>query len=190
MSLNMYFVIDDVRYSHSLPHEVMNITKYLVDSGYGEYIAAMYDDTKNVRKDNLLKSIDFLIDSFEQEKEFMPYIYYVKYDRPRGSGQYNIVAGFTTGIMIKGERYTVEGGVEKCRLIKTWQDHDALWHESEPTDIRHKSVIKTDPEGDRGDLVIIKTKEPLYYVEKLKLIKSILLEAHNCDTVEKILPLE
>lgn len=190
MTLSMYFVVGDVKYPLELPYEVIDVTKAFVEAGYEELMETFIGDTKIVSKMKLINAIDFMIDSFESESDFLPYIYYIKYARPRGSDYYLIGAGFSTDIMIDGSRYMVEGGVNKCELTRSWQDEKGSWHKDNPIDVRDKDLIKTDSDGGRSDLIIIKTKKPLYFVDYLIELRELLVNAESVNEVKKILPLE
>ena len=60
----------------------------------------------------------------------------------------------------------------------------------EPIDVRDKKLIETDLDGGCGDLMIIKTKKPLHFIDSLIELRELLINAKNADEIEKILPLE
>lgn len=190
MSLNMYFFIGSNKYSLDLPYEVMDVTKILVESGYEEPIEIIFGNSKEVDREKLIEAIQFLIDSFENELDILPDIFYIKYERPRGSDNFVIGAGYSTGVIIDGSRYKVEGGVDKCQLTKSWQDEVGVWHEDEPIDIRDKNIVKTDLDGDRGDLEIIRTKKPFNYIDRLIELRELLINAKEITVVKKIHPFD
>jgi hypothetical protein len=87
--------------------------------------------------------------------------------------------------MIKGQRYTVESGVDKCQMIREWQNEDGQWQQDNPIDIRGEHIIKTDPEGSRSDLEIIKTKLPQHLLDDLTNLKNFIEKAKEAEQVFK-----
>lgn len=139
-----------------------------------------------IDKADLLNGVDYWISHFTKQSDFLLNIYYVRIGIPRNSTMQMMGAGIATNILIDGERYRIEGGVEKCTLTKSWRNEQGESKEGDPIDIRNKTTIKTDENGSHGDITIIKTKTPYGFVDDLKSLKNF-LESQPFNNVRKLL---
>ncbi|MHC4264666.1 MAG: hypothetical protein ACYSUK_01895 [Planctomycetota bacterium] len=185
MSLSISYIVGDKEFSLDLPPEAVEVMVVLAQSGHEEVIESIIGDISPIQKAELVRAINALHILFEKESDRLPFIYYISFKRPRKDGDLYIGAGFTSGVIIKGERYTVEGGVNKCRMTREWQDEEGQCHQDHPIDIRGEKLIKTDPEGGRSDLTIIKTKKPKFFLDDLSKLRVFLIDAKDVNEIIK-----
>lgn len=139
-----------------------------------------------IAKSQLFEAVVFLINELENNPDLTPYFFDVKAEIPRGSGNYSTGGIAICGLKINGEEYEIEHGLDKCVLIKKWQDTDMKIHHGEPVDIRHLSIIETDQDSFIGDIKIAKRKMSNVLVKNLKKLKTFLEECTS-DNIIKIL---
>lgn len=185
MSIDITFIIGKQEFCLPLPPEALDVLDTMGHAGYEEPVDAVIGDAKHISRDQLINAIDFLLGLFEKEADVLPFIYYVKSEWIRGSGNYHIGAGTATGIQIRGDSYKIEGGVERCELTRQWWNNSKELHNDKPIDVRDKKVIATDPDGPHGDLEIIKTKRPLLFVDELMKLREILANAEGVTSIKK-----
>jgi len=142
-----------------------------------------YDSKTPIEKEFLLKSIDKILGSIENNPQMLPCVYYIKIETPPGSGMYSTGTGMASGIRINNELYSIEGGLNRCELTRMFQDESGKWHDDKPKDIREFKKIITD---NHGEIVIRKRKKPTNLVRNLKKLRSF-LQKIDVEEVQKIL---
>lgn len=140
----------------------------------------------HINRDKLYDAVTFIIKGIEKKTIPLPSLFDVKVEIPRGSGSYSVGGTAISGLKIKQEEYVIMHGLEKCVLIKKWQDADMKIHHGEPIDIRHLSTIKTDEDSFIGDAKITKRKMSNILVKNLNRLKTF-LEGCTGDDIIKVL---
>ena len=87
---------------------------------------------------------------------------------------------------MNGEEYFIEYGLNKCLLIKKWQDANMKIHHGEPVDIRHLNKVETDSDSFIGDIIITKRSASKALVKNLTKLKTF-LEKRTSDNIIKVL---
>jgi hypothetical protein len=185
MSLEMIYTTGDRKFSFNLaPSEVDFLDTFCKgdQQKYLDIIFGVPELGKNVsiERSKVLKAVSILLAGLKDAKEFSSHIYSFKIEMPPGSGYYSTGSGLFSGIHIDGQLYSIEGGLDTCKLTRQWQDESRVWHDEEK-DVRDQKIIKTD---DFGDIIIRKKKKPSELIHKLKDLESFLTNL-NVDIIQK-----
>jgi hypothetical protein len=191
MSLEITYLSDDKKYKWRLSVSEVEAMEILASKGLKDKADTILDvvdfgEKTCIAKSQLFEAVVFLINELENNPDLTPYFFDVKAETPRGSGNYSRGGTGISGMKIKGEEYVIWYGLDKCVLMKKWQDADMKIHHGEPVDIRHLSTIETDKDSFIGDIKISKRKMSNVLVKNLKKLK-IFLEGCPDDDIIKIL---
>ena len=140
----------------------------------------------HIEKDKLHNSVAFVIEGIERETIPLPFLFDVKAEIPRGSGKYTTGGQAICGLKIKEEIYDIEYGINKCFLVKKWQDENLKVHQGEPEDIRHLLEIETDSNSFIGNVKIAKKGVSKGLIKNLNKLKEF-LESCNGSEIIKLL---
>jgi len=136
-----------------------------------------------ISRNSLLDSIDRLLEAIESRPQILPYTYFLERQVTTSAGVVPSVSASTSGIRINEELYSFEGGLDRCELIRHWQDDSGNWHADEPKDVRGLKSIMDD---ELGKILIRKRRKPTCLVRNLKQLKSFLLET-DAKIIQKVL---
>lgn len=145
-----------------------------------------FGEETTIKKKILHNAVEFLINELKNNSAIVMDLFEVKAEIPRGSGKFTAGGEAICGLKIDGEQYDIEYGLNKCILIKKWQDDKLKVHQSEPLDIRHLSTIETDIDSFIGEVKISKREISKMLVGNLEKIK-IFLDKCTCNNIKKIL---
>ena len=145
-----------------------------------------FGEERYVKREKLASSVCIIIDGIEKKSISLPFVFNVKAEIPRGSGNYSTGGTAICGLKMNGEEYVIEYGLNKCLLIKKWQDANMKIHHGEPVDIRHLNKVETDSDSFIGDIIIIKRSASKVLVKNLTKLKTF-LEKRTSDNIIKVL---
>lgn len=188
MSLEITYSSNDKTYKWRLSVNEVEAIDILASKGLRDNTDAVlgvvdFGKKACIAKNQLFEAVVFLINELESNPCLVPYFFVVKAETPRGSGNYSTGGGIS-GVKIKGEEYVLWCGLDKCVLLKKWQDTDMKIHHGEPVDVRHLSTIETDEDSFVGDIKISKRKMSTVLVENLKKLKAFLEECSGDDIIK------
>jgi len=188
MGLDMTYIAGEERLSFKLSATSADTMKVLAKKGFKKEVEAIFgvsdfDSETPTGRRELLESIDHLVEAIERDSGLLPYTYSFKIERPPGSGIFSVGSGRAAGIYIGGELYTIEGGLDRCHLIKKYKDQDGRAKDGEVTDVRDWNCLKTDS---HGEIAILKRRRRTCFVKNLKELKMFLAKAET-EAVQKVL---
>ncbi len=189
MSLEITYLSDDKKYKWRLSVNEVEAIDILASKGLKDKIDAVlgvigFGEETCIAKNQLYEAVIHLINQLENDSDLTLYFYDVKAEVPRGSGNYSMGGTGISGLKIRGEEYVIWHGLDKCVLIKKWQDTDMKIHHGEPLDIRHLSIIETDEDSFIGDIKILKRKMSSILVKNLRKLKTFLEECTGDDIIK------
>lgn len=189
MSLEITYSSDDKKYKWRLSANEVEAIDILASKGLRDKTDAVlgvmdFGEKTCIAKSQLFEAVVFLINELENNPDLIPYFFDVKAETPRGSGNYSMGGTAICGLKISGAEYVIEYGLDKCILIKKWQDTDMKIHHGDPVDIRQLKKIETDSNSFIGDVEIIKRKMSNVLVKNLKKLKAFLEECSGDDIIK------
>ncbi|KPJ65102.1 MAG: hypothetical protein AMJ43_11395 [Coxiella sp. DG_40] len=187
MGLDITYVAGEKEFSFGLSPTDVEVMQTLAQKGLKQEVEVIigvldFDVMTSINGKLLLESVSLLLEIIKKS-QILPYTYSFKIERPPGSGNYSTGSGLASGIRIHGELYSIQGGLDRCELIRDWWDEGGVYHGDKPKDIRSLKKITTDS---HGEIIIRKTKKPTCLIQNLKRLKTF-LSKNDVNIIQKIL---
>jgi len=186
--MDMIYIAGKDELSFQLSPASVDTMEFLAKKGFQKEVEVIFgvsdfDRKTSARKKELLKAIDILIEAVQKNPGLLPYTYSFKIETPVGSGMYSVGSGLASGIRIKGELYSIEGGLDRCELTRDWWDENGVYHGDKPKDIRNLKSIKTNSDG---EIIILKRRRRTCFMKNLQQLRKFLAKT-GVDIVKKLL---
>lgn len=187
MGLNITYKAGKDSLTFRLSQVDIDISRVLAEKGFEKEVDALIDvydfgvETP-VETRKLTQSVNVLVEAIMNNPELLPYTYHYSEKVLPGSGIYSKGSGVTSGVLIQGEPYCIEAGLDICQLTRMYKE-DGVWKKDKPKDVKNLKEIVTE---NIGVIEIKREKKRTQLIRNLKKLRNFVKNS-EVDVIQKIL---